>query len=109
MKRARIESDARPWGQVVEFDPVSRSTDQPNGWKRSTLTNHPGVPNLPNNAIAIPAHDGPNAHPRLVDRSLHATLGRHLRGMFDDVARAPVPDKFLELLQNLESKEKEQP
>ena len=47
-------------------------------------------------------------HPRMADRQMQATLGRHLRVMFDDVARSPVPDKFLLLLQTLESKEKEQ-
>ena len=50
-----------------------------------------------------------DVHPKLIDRKLQATLGRQLRVMFDDVARSPVPDKFLELLQNLDAKEKEQP
>lgn len=36
----------------------------------------------------------------------HARIGNHLRRMYDDLADEPVPDKFLEILADLESKEK---
>jgi hypothetical protein len=45
-------------------------------------------------------------HPRILDRQMQAALGRHLRAMFDDLANEPVPDKFAQLLQDLENKEK---
>ena len=44
-------------------------------------------------------------HPKVLDRHLQASLGRHLRAAFDDVAKAPIPDRFLKLLQELEDKE----
>ncbi len=75
------------------------------------MADHSGVPAEHTNAAGMdPAlgQDFANTHPRLIDRKMQATLGRHLRVMFDDVARAPVPDHFLDLLQNLETKEKEQ-
>jgi hypothetical protein len=46
-------------------------------------------------------------HPRILDRQMQTALGRHLRAMFDDVANEPVPDKFVQLLQDLENKEKQ--
>lgn len=46
-------------------------------------------------------------HPRILDRQMQTALGRHLRAMFDDLANEPVPDKFVQLLQDLENKEKQ--
>lgn len=34
--------------------------------------------------------------------NLQAHIGRHLRAVFDEVAREPVPDRFLQLLKDLE-------
>ncbi len=34
---------------------------------------------------------------------LQAYIGRQLRAVYDDVARKPVPDRFLELMKKLES------
>ena len=118
MKRAFI--DNHRWGEVVEFVPAQRkcedierkvfalvpdknptSTDNPEQLGNVSSTGQYGTLN----ALA----DAKDVHPKLIDRKLQATLGRHLRLMFDDVARSPVPDKFLELLQNLDAKEKEQP
>ena len=39
-------------------------------------------------------------------RDVQTELGRRLRKMFDDVAKAPVPDKFLKLLDALEQQER---
>jgi Anti-sigma factor NepR len=41
-----------------------------------------------------------------IDAKLQAKLGQTLKAMFDEVARAPVPDKFLDLLKQLDSREK---
>lgn len=34
--------------------------------------------------------------------SLQAHIGRHLRAVFDEVAREPIPDRLLQLLKDLE-------
>jgi hypothetical protein len=39
-------------------------------------------------------------------RDVQTDLGRRLRKMFDEVAKAPVPDKFLKLLEALEQQER---
>lgn len=36
---------------------------------------------------------------------LQAHIGRHLRALFDEVAQEPVPDRFLQLLKDLEKNE----
>jgi Anti-sigma factor NepR len=41
-----------------------------------------------------------------LDPGLQAQIGQKLRAMFDEVAKAPIPDKFLDLLDKLESQEK---
>lgn len=35
---------------------------------------------------------------------IYDLIGRQLRGYFEDVARQPVPDRFVELLSELEAK-----
>ncbi len=120
MKRALIEIQTRRWGEVIAFA-SARKTEHVGRGEFGT------VPEKKPNSASVVGHvgygntiegKGPNepsdlisskdVHPKLIDRKLQAALGRHLRGMFDDVARSPVPDKFLELLKNLETKEKEQ-
>lgn len=34
--------------------------------------------------------------------NLQAHIGRHLRAVFDEVAREPIPDRLLQLLKDLE-------
>ena len=41
-----------------------------------------------------------------LDPRLQAQIGQKLKAMFDEVAKAPIPDKFLELLDKLDSREK---
>ena len=41
-----------------------------------------------------------------LDPRLQAQIGRKLKAMFDEVAKAPIPDKFLDLLDKLDSQEK---
>ena len=40
-----------------------------------------------------------------MDSKLQAQLGQTLKAMFDQVAQAPMPDKFLELLNKLDDEE----
>lgn len=42
------------------------------------------------------------AAPEGLAPNLQAHIGRHLRAVFDEVAREPVPDRFLQLLKDLE-------
>ena len=39
-----------------------------------------------------------------LDQTLQAHIGRQLRAMYDEVIQEPVPDRFLQLLEGLESK-----
>lgn len=41
-----------------------------------------------------------------LDAKLQAKIGQTLKAMFDEVANAPVPDKFLDLLNKLDVQEK---
>ena len=41
-----------------------------------------------------------------LDAALQSQIGHKLRIMFDQVANAPIPDKFLDLLEKLNSGEK---
>ena len=41
-----------------------------------------------------------------LDPRLQAQIGQKLKAMFNEVAKAPVPDKFLDLLDKLETQEK---
>ncbi len=41
-----------------------------------------------------------------LDAKLQTVIGHKLKAMFDGVANAPIPEKFLELLSKLDSQEK---
>jgi len=47
--------------------------------------------------------------PAMMDRAVQAQIGRLLRDVFADVAGEPVPERFVALLAELESKSKEAP
>ena len=40
-----------------------------------------------------------------LDRQAQARIGEQLRSMYDDLLKQPVPDRFVELLRKLDSKE----
>jgi hypothetical protein len=42
----------------------------------------------------------------MLDRSLQALIGRQLRAIFADIAKEPVPERFLKLLEALDAEEK---
>lgn len=51
----------------------------------------------------------PKDHPPtegMLDRSLQAQIGRQLRAIYSELAKEPVPDRFVKLLEALENKEK---
>jgi hypothetical protein len=64
---------------------------------------------------ATPAHrrsggvgGGPGKSGVLLDRSIQGQIGRMLRDAFSDVAKEPVPDRFVELLEALAAQEDKQ-
>jgi hypothetical protein len=42
------------------------------------------------------------SHDEGLSPNLQAHIGRHLRAVFDEVAREPIPDRLLQLLKDLE-------
>ena len=45
------------------------------------------------------------ARPRKLDKSAQSAIGTRLRAYYDEVAREEIPDRFVELLKQLENKE----
>ncbi|GJD48822.1 hypothetical protein OPKNFCMD_1548 [Methylobacterium crusticola] len=37
-----------------------------------------------------------------LDRNVQGRIGSHLRAMYDDLMQQPIPDRFIDLLANLE-------
>lgn len=68
---------------------------------------HPDTPNsdMPpaNRRSQAQATDRP---PAMLDRTVQAQIGRLLRDVFADVAAEPVPERFVTLLEQLETREK---
>ena len=68
-----------------------------------------GLKGDPLNAAALPAVQGPDhSSDNTVDQSVRNHLGRKLRATYDDLVQQAVPNKFLQLLDELERKEKKQ-
>ncbi|MGE0213326.1 MAG: NepR family anti-sigma factor [Parvibaculaceae bacterium] len=51
--------------------------------------------------------EGPPLKPPALDHESQAQIGRMLKAMYDEVADEQVPDKFVELLRQLEASESE--
>ena len=49
---------------------------------------------------------GAGKPPRKPDAIVEESIGRHLKKLYDKVANEPVPDRFAELLKQLEQQEK---
>ena len=47
---------------------------------------------------------GDDADGRPVSADMQQFIGRQLRAVFDDVAKQPIPDRFLELMKQLDGK-----
>ncbi|WP_319933291.1 NepR family anti-sigma factor [Lichenihabitans sp. Uapishka_5] len=61
------------------------------------------TPTLPTVAGTGTSDDAPTEL-RPVSADMHQFIGRQLRAVFDDVAKQPVPDRFLELMKQLDGK-----
>ncbi len=65
-----------------------------------------GAP-APDAPAAEPQHDGTDpvseaGRPTAAAVDVHAYIGRQLRAVYDDVAKQPVPERFLALMKQLE-------
>lgn len=49
----------------------------------------------------------PKSHGPEIDSELQTHIGRHLKASYDDILAQEVPDRFRELLQQLEAKERD--
>jgi hypothetical protein len=63
---------------------------------------------------AVLAKDSKAAKPRVdggrgLDARSQEAIGRSLKAHYEDLVRAPVPDKFLEMLDRLEAAERSKP
>ena len=55
---------------------------------------------------ALPDESQPSEQGKITDiRARQRAIGRELRRMYDEVAREPVPEDFLELLRQLDAKD----
>lgn len=52
-------------------------------------------------------NEGTAAKKPALDRQVQAHIGRKLKAVYDEVASEPVPSRLMELLQQLESRNKE--
>lgn len=55
-------------------------------------------------AREVDAADDTPTELKPVSADMHQFIGRQLRAVFDDVAKQPVPDRFLELMKQLDDK-----
>src|SRR5580698_6063518 len=53
-------------------------------------------------------HEPAGRHPRL-DADLQAVIGQQLRAVYHEILNEPVPDRFVQLLEQLATKSAEQP
>lgn len=61
----------------------------------------PGEMNAPTDA----SDAGAGRMPRRLDKSVQSAIGTRLRAYYDEVAREEIPDRFVELLKQLEKKD----
>jgi len=71
-------------------------------------------PNNGEGEWAVMAKDSAAARPRVgggrgLDARSQEAIGRSLKAHYEDLVRAPVPDKFLEMLDRLEAAEQSKP
>lgn len=50
------------------------------------------------------SNDDDATEPRPVSHDMQQFIGRQLRAVYDDVVQQPVPDRFLELMKQLDNK-----
>ena len=53
--------------------------------------------------------ESPNEHGPQIDSELQTHIGRHLKQAYDDILAQDVPDRFVQLLQQLDQKTKADP
>ena len=71
---------------------------------QASLSEFAGDGNLINANSTIEAAEKPQTE---LDSAAQALIGHHLRTLYGEIVREPVPDQFLKLLQDLERREQE--
>jgi hypothetical protein len=67
-----------------------------------------GMAPAPGIAGGLPSElSGPGTGEIVLDRRIQDAIGRSLRAHYDDLIKAPVPDRFLVLLAELEAMEQQ--
>jgi hypothetical protein len=94
------QSDAPPPKEEVRREPVLRIVSSNENIPASGAARQgwQGTPVRP--------HPIPMKQDAMLDRALQARIGGMLREVFSDLADAPVPDRFVSLLEALDAKEK---
>ena len=82
---------------------IVHSTDRASGFTQPLQTRSRPVPDRP---AADGANGGTNTQ-AMLDRAIQVQIGSMLRDVFADVAREPVPSRFVELLDALAAREKQ--
>jgi hypothetical protein len=68
-------------------------------WRQEMLMNDAG-----DQEAQKPAQEQASGSPQAAPADMQAFIGRQLRAVYDDIAKQPVPDRFLELMKQLDSK-----
>jgi len=83
---------------VNKKEKIERQDDQPGNRTTMELKTDSGAEERSAVGSSTQAKQG-------MSSELQAHIGRHLRAAFDEIAREPVPDRFLQLLKDLEKGE----
>ena len=59
----------------------------------------------PDEMTATSASSAPGTASRKVDKGVQTAIGTRLRAYYDEVAKESIPDRFVELLKQLETKD----
>ena len=62
-------------------------------------------PAAPKKAEAVPDREGEQRDDEGLSSTLQAHIGRHVRAVYDEVAKEPIPEHLLRLLKDLDSAE----
>lgn len=95
-------SDAPPTkDETVRREPLLRIVSS-----NEIVPAQPGAPRPTWQGTPVRPHPIPMKQDAMLDRGLQARIGGMLREVFSDLADAPVPDRFVALLEALDAKEK---
>jgi hypothetical protein len=104
-KCGQVTKPPRSWRRTVRGTKLRLVRNAPVLILSHSAPLQPGRAKMPASSSSPPSDD--RRAPGMLDRSLQAQLGRQLRGIFQDVAEEPVPQRFIDLLDSLADKEEQ--